>query len=142
MAQKNTRELESGLTEKLNDKTGIDFCQLDLDRHYTPKEFETINDWLKTNEVGLDDRSKKHFPGSISHFDYISGYLVPMPQTPVQKEVVVLEIGRQLGSWNIYTHQNGAVTSSQGGFDFSITVGEKSLELQMSLLHQKRHIVA
>jgi hypothetical protein len=40
-----------------------------------------------------------------------------MPQTPIQKEVAVGEIFRQLGDWNIQTRQNGAATS-QGGFKF------------------------
>ncbi|RUO96725.1 hypothetical protein BC936DRAFT_141556, partial [Jimgerdemannia flammicorona] len=39
------------------------------------------------------------------------------------KELAVEEIGRQLGNWNIQTRQNGAVTSSQGGFNLSTTGG-------------------
>jgi len=41
-----------------------------------------------------------------------------MPQTPILKEVAVGEIFRQLANWNIQTRQNGAPTTSQGGFDF------------------------
>ncbi|RIA92277.1 hypothetical protein C1645_765391 [Glomus cerebriforme] len=43
-----------------------------------------------------------------------------MPQTPYFREKVVAETVRQLGNWNIETHQNGGVTSSQGGFDFNV----------------------
>ncbi|PKY46464.1 hypothetical protein RhiirA4_519787 [Rhizophagus irregularis] len=43
-----------------------------------------------------------------------------MPQVPIARETVVLEIGRQLGNWNIETHQNGRVTLFQGGFDFNV----------------------
>ncbi|CAG8684045.1 3880_t:CDS:2 [Cetraspora pellucida] len=35
-------------------------------------------------------------------------------------ETVVSEIARQLANWNIETHQNGRVTSSQGGFNFNV----------------------
>ncbi|EXX78791.1 hypothetical protein RirG_011890 [Rhizophagus irregularis DAOM 197198w] len=43
-----------------------------------------------------------------------------MPQTPYAREKVVAEIVGQLRNWNIETHQNGGVTSSQGGFDFNV----------------------
>ncbi|CAG8803055.1 2935_t:CDS:2, partial [Racocetra fulgida] len=36
-------------------------------------------------------------------------------------EAVVHEISRQLRNWNVYTHQNGIITTSQGGFDFDIS---------------------
>ncbi|PKC03504.1 hypothetical protein RhiirA5_451186 [Rhizophagus irregularis] len=43
-----------------------------------------------------------------------------MPQVPIARAAVVAEIVRQLGNWNIETHQNGRITSSQGGFDFNV----------------------
>ena len=84
----------------------------DPDRTYSLKEFEKMNDFLKTHEVQIN-----HTP--ISHFDRdYKGRLIPMPQTPIQKEVAVGEIFRQLANWNIQTRQNGAATTSQGGFNF------------------------
>jgi len=82
------------------------------DRTYSLKEFEEINDFLKTHEVQIKDMP-------VSHFDRDSkGHLIPMPQTPIQIEVAVGEIFRQLLNWNIHTRQNGAPTASQGGFNF------------------------
>ena len=106
-------------------ETGLDFSKLNLDRRYTLEEFEAINSWQKTKPVGLDDSSKSRFESldHISHFEYVSGYLIPMPETPIEKEAVVLEIGRQLGNWNVETGQNGVPTSSQGGFNFTTTGG-------------------
>ncbi|CAG8701076.1 5279_t:CDS:1, partial [Ambispora gerdemannii] len=46
--------------------------------------------------------------------------LLPMPQATIGMEVVVQEIGGQLRNWNVLTRQNGAITSSQGGFDFNV----------------------
>ena len=85
---------------------------IDLDRTYSLEEFEKINDALKTNEFQINGTP-------VSHFDRdVKGHLVPMPQSPIQKELVVGEIFRQLANWNIQTGQNGAPTTSQGGFDF------------------------
>ena len=84
----------------------------DPDRAYSLKEFEGINDSLKVHEVEIDG-----IP--VSHFDRDEkGQLIPMPQTPILKEVAVGEIFRQLANWNIQTRQNGAPTTSQGGFYF------------------------
>ncbi|CAG8730509.1 10604_t:CDS:1, partial [Funneliformis mosseae] len=38
-------------------------------------------------------------------------------------EAVVAEISRQLCSWNLYTRQDGVVTTSQGRFNFQTTDG-------------------
>jgi len=110
-------------------KPGVDLHQLNLERRYTLEEFEAVNDQLKTKDLELDESSKNHFDfhDHISHFDYVSGYLVPMPETPIEKEAVVLEIGRQLGNWNIGTRQNGVPTSSQGGFNFTMEVGGRTI---------------
>ena len=43
----------------------------------------------------------------------------PMLQTLFCKEQVVAEIVRQIGNWNMYMKQDGAVTASQGGFNFN-----------------------
>ncbi|KAF9169533.1 hypothetical protein BGX21_000528 [Mortierella sp. AD011] len=48
-----------------------------------------------------------------------------MLQTSTYKEAVVAEIVRQVSDWNINTRQNGIVTSSQGGFNISITGGRQ-----------------
>ena len=77
---------------------------------YSVETFEAINDWLKTNSLEIDGEP-------INHFEYDSeGRLIAMTQTPIEKEAAVAEIVRQLGNWNVYTAQNGVVTSSQGGF--------------------------
>ncbi|CAG8715848.1 7468_t:CDS:2, partial [Cetraspora pellucida] len=57
----------------------------------------------------------------VDLFEFNKGKLLPMPQSPINKEAVVHEISRQLGNWNMYTHQNGIITTSQGGFDFDIS---------------------
>ncbi|CAG8814083.1 10182_t:CDS:2, partial [Gigaspora rosea] len=43
-----------------------------------------------------------------------NGNLILMPQSTINMEAVVLDIGRQLSNWNVQTGQGGAVTSSQG----------------------------
>ncbi|PKY29580.1 hypothetical protein RhiirB3_530575 [Rhizophagus irregularis] len=84
----------------------IDLENIDLKKVYTFKEFEYINDQLKTRTIQLDGKP-------VNLFEYKNGKLIPMPQ-------VVAEIVRQLGNWNIETHQNGRITSSQGRFDFNV----------------------
>ena len=100
----------------------LDLDNLDLDRAYTFNEFEIINDQLKNRSLKIElDNSSEPVP--VNHFQLNkSGKLVPMPQSPITKELAVMEIARQLGNWNIQTNQNGAVTCSQGGF--KIETGE------------------
>jgi len=53
------------------------------DRIYTFKQFELLNDWLKTNELVIDKTP-------INHFELDSkGRLIPIPQTPIFREAVV-----------------------------------------------------
>ena len=86
-------------------------------RTYTVKEFEDLNRWLKTNELVVEGQA-------LNSFDLDStGKLIPVPQTPILKEVVVAKIVSQLTTWNVYTQQNGAVTSSQGGFNLDTSGG-------------------
>src|SRR5581483_3255023 len=87
----------------------IDLENIDLNKFYTFKEFEYINDQLKTRTIQLNGKP-------VNLFEYKNGKLFPMPQVPNARETVVAEIVRQLGNWNFETHQNGRVTSSQGGF--------------------------
>ncbi|CAB4387494.1 unnamed protein product [Rhizophagus irregularis] len=93
----------------------IDLENIDLKKVYTFKEFEYINDLLKTRTIQLNGKS-------VNLFECEDGKLIPMPQVPIARETVVLEIGRQLGNWNIETHQNGRVTLSQGGFDLNYAI--------------------
>ncbi|GBC07665.1 hypothetical protein RclHR1_07600004 [Rhizophagus clarus] len=83
-------------------KNGIDLDKLDLTRIYTPEELALINNKLKT------------------HINFENGRLLPVSQAPIANEAVVHEISRQLGNWNVETGQNGVVTTSQGGFNFSV----------------------
>ncbi|CAG8616830.1 9302_t:CDS:2 [Cetraspora pellucida] len=101
---------------KANNKK-IDVNNLNLDRSYTLEEFEFINDQLKTRTLEIDGQ-----PVNLFDLDK-NGKLIPMPQSPYSREIVVAEIVRQLGDWNIWTKQNGGVTSSQGGFDFDVGCG-------------------
>ncbi|CAJ0834222.1 15307_t:CDS:2 [Entrophospora sp. SA101] len=96
----------------------IDFNNLNLDRSYTLEEFEFINDQLKTRILEIDGH-----PVNLFDLDK-NGKLIPMPQSPYSREKVVAEIVRQLSNWNIWTRQNGGVTSSQGGFDFDVGGGK------------------
>ncbi|CAG8546099.1 16104_t:CDS:2 [Cetraspora pellucida] len=102
---------------KVNDEK-IDVNNLNLDRSYTIEEFEVINDQVKTRTLEIDGH-----PVNLFDLDK-NGKLIPMPQSPYSREKVVAEIVRQLGDWNIWTQQNGGVTSSQGGFDFDIGGGK------------------
>ncbi|RIA82541.1 hypothetical protein C1645_862467 [Glomus cerebriforme] len=91
----------------------IDLENIDLKKIYTFKEFEYINNQLKTRTIQLNRKS-------VNLFEYKNGKLIPIPHVSNARETVVSEINRQLGNWNLETHQNGRVTSSQGGFDFNI----------------------
>ncbi|RIB16094.1 hypothetical protein C2G38_2038846 [Gigaspora rosea] len=101
---------------KANDKK-IDVNNLNLDRSYTLEEFEFINDQLKTRTLEIDGQ-----PINLFELDK-NGKLIPMPQSPYSRGIVVAEIVRQLCGWNIWTKQNGGVTSSQRGFDFDVGDG-------------------
>uniref|UniRef100_U9U1R3 Putative restriction endonuclease domain-containing protein n=1 Tax=Rhizophagus irregularis (strain DAOM 181602 / DAOM 197198 / MUCL 43194) TaxID=747089 RepID=U9U1R3_RHIID len=83
-------------------KKEIDLKNLDLTHIYTPEEIEHINNHLKTR------------------INFENGRLLPIPQSPIANEAVVHEISRQLGNWNVETGQNGIVTTSQGGYNFSV----------------------
>ncbi|GBC09868.1 hypothetical protein RclHR1_09180002 [Rhizophagus clarus] len=91
----------------------IDLEKIDLEKVYTFEEFEYANDQLRTRTIQLNGKP-------INLFEYENGELIPMTQVPNARETVVAEIVRQLGNWNINTHQNGRVTSSQGGFNFNV----------------------
>jgi len=81
-------------------------------RTYSLAEFEQVNSSTRAHDVKIDT--------PISHFDLDSKkHLIPMPQTPIEKEAAVLEIARHLANWNVRTGQNGLCTSSQGGFKFN-----------------------
>ncbi|RGB31624.1 hypothetical protein C1646_744316 [Rhizophagus diaphanus] len=90
-----------------------DLENIDLKKVYTFEEFEYINDQLKTRTIQLNGKP-------VNLFEYENGKLISMPQTPYARVKVVSEIARQLANWNIETHQNGGVTSSQGGFNFNV----------------------
>ncbi|CAG8667100.1 8854_t:CDS:2, partial [Paraglomus occultum] len=64
----------------------LDCLDLDLDRTYTLKEFEDINEQLKTQTLEIGEE-----PVDLFELD-ASGKLIPMPQTPFCKETVVAEI--------------------------------------------------
>ncbi|CAG8523384.1 8947_t:CDS:2, partial [Scutellospora calospora] len=102
---------------KANDKK-IDVNNLNLDRSYTLEEFEVINDQVKTRTLEIDGH-----PVNLFDLDK-NGKLIPMPQSSYSREKVVAEIVKQLGNWNVWTQQNGGVTSSQGGFDFDVGSGK------------------
>jgi len=89
------------------------------DHTYTVEQFEEVNDWLKTHSLVI---IINEIP--VSHFELdLKGRLIPIPHNPIFQEVVISEIARQLLNWNIRTQQNGVVTTSQGGFNLSITGG-------------------
>src|SRR5271156_3236023 len=87
--------------------SSLDLGELDLTRTYAPNELELIKSHLKV------------------HTNFENGMLIPIPQTPFANEAVAHEISRQLGNWNVNKDQNGIVTTSQGGFNFSVTGKEK-----------------
>ncbi|CAG8789307.1 9200_t:CDS:1, partial [Cetraspora pellucida] len=103
---------------KVNDHK-LDLENLDFKRTYTFEEFELINEQLKTHTLEIDGNP-------VDLFEFNKGKLLPMPQSPINKEVIVHEISRQLGNWNVYTRQNGIITTSQGGFDFDIS-GQRTI---------------
>ncbi|CAG8751076.1 10344_t:CDS:2 [Racocetra persica] len=87
---------------------------LDLDHHYTFQEFEILNEELKTC-APLEIKGQ-----TIDLFEFDNtGKLIPMPQATICAEVVVAKIASRLDRWNEQTYQNGAITTSQGGFNFN-----------------------
>ncbi|PKK67709.1 hypothetical protein RhiirC2_851970 [Rhizophagus irregularis] len=111
----------------------IDLDNLDLERSYTLEEFEYINNRLKFYTLEIDGK-----PVNLFELDE-NGKLVPMSQTPCRREQVVAEIARQLANWNIQTQQGGGVTTSQGGFDF--TVDHESTIRAPDVAFMPQHIV-
>src|ERR1044072_8111623 len=95
----------------------IDLENIDLKKVYTFEEFEYINNQLKTRTIQLNRKP-------VNLFKYKNGKLIPIPQTPYAREKVVAKIVR--GNWNIEIHQNGGVTSLQGGFNFNVG-GQKTI---------------
>ncbi|CAG8758902.1 23442_t:CDS:2 [Gigaspora margarita] len=92
----------------------LDLDNLDFKRTYTFEEFELANEQLRTRTLEIDGNP-------VDLIEFNKGKLLPMPQSPINMETVVHEISRQLGNWNVYTHQNGIITTSQGGFNFDIS---------------------
>ncbi|RIA96704.1 hypothetical protein C1645_733053 [Glomus cerebriforme] len=81
----------------------LDLNNLDFNHTYSLKEYELIMKHLKVH----------------SNYELVNGKIIPVQYTPIANEAVVHEIARQLGNWNIKYQQNGLVTTSQGGFNFS-----------------------
>ncbi|CAG8743549.1 3122_t:CDS:2, partial [Gigaspora rosea] len=69
----------------------INLNDLDLNRSYTFEEFEYINDQLKYHTFEINGQ-----PVNLFEHDK-NGKLIPMPQSTINMEAVVSEIGRQLG---------------------------------------------
>ncbi len=78
-------------TSKAHNKK-IDLDNLDLKRNYTLKEFEYINDQLKNHTLKFDEKPVNLFKPDEN------GHLVPMPQTPICRAVIVAEIAHQLSN--------------------------------------------
>ncbi|CAG8464055.1 13918_t:CDS:1, partial [Gigaspora rosea] len=91
----------------------INLQALELDRNYTIEEFETINKQLKSKPIEINKQP-------VDLFEYKNKKLAPMPQRTIMIEAVVAHIVSQLDRWNIATHRNGVITSSQGGFNFNV----------------------
>src|SRR5436305_7714890 len=104
----------------------IDLDKLDLNHLYTFKEFEFINNELKTHTLVIDEK-----PISLFELNE-NGNLIPMPQSTISMEIVVAEIAHQLGNRNVQTHQKGKVTTSQGGFNFAKSNDENDEEVDVS----------
>ncbi|CAG8579763.1 14922_t:CDS:2 [Acaulospora morrowiae] len=97
-------------------KDYLDLDQLDRNCAYTLEEFEIISDQLKHRSL----KTKVDKSGEIVYINHFeldkSGKLVPIPPTPIFKEVAVVKICTQINSWNVRAGQNGVMTSSQEGF--------------------------
>jgi Uma2 family endonuclease len=92
----------------------IDLENLDLERSYTLEEFEYINSRLRNYTLEIDGQPVNLFELNEN------GKLVPMPETPCIRAAVVAEIARQIANWNVLTRQGGVVTTSQGGYNFTV----------------------
>ncbi|CAG8506885.1 16188_t:CDS:2 [Acaulospora colombiana] len=95
-------------------KAKIDLANLDFSRTYSFEEFELINEQLKTRTLEVNGQ-----PVNLFDLDK-NGKLVPMPQATHCMEVTVSTIVGELYNWNVQTRQNGLITTSQGGFNFSV----------------------
>ncbi|CAB4405813.1 unnamed protein product [Rhizophagus irregularis] len=92
----------------------IDLDNLNFERSYTLEEFEYINSQLKNFTLEIN-----RYPVNFFELDE-NGKLIFITETPCMREAVVAEIAAQLRNWNIQTAQGGVITTSQGGFDFTI----------------------
>ncbi|CAG8472842.1 1408_t:CDS:2 [Acaulospora morrowiae] len=88
-------------------KAKIDLDNLDFSHTYTFEEFELINKQLETRTLEVNGQ-----PVNLFDLD-ATGKLIPMPQATACMEATVSTI-------------NGLITTSQGGFDFSVG-GRKSI---------------
>ncbi|CAG8438676.1 14055_t:CDS:2 [Acaulospora colombiana] len=95
-------------------KAKIDLANLDFSRTYSLKEFELINEQLKTRTLEVNGQ-----PVNLFDLDK-NGKLVPMPQATHCMEVTISTIVGELYIWNTQTRQNGDIKTSQGGFNFSV----------------------
>ena len=110
----------------------IDIDKLDLNRVYTFKEFEFINNELETHTLFIDGKP-------ISQFELgKNGKLIPMPQSPISMEVVVAEIARQLGNWNVHTHQKGKLLLLRG---VSILLNQTMKKLKLVMVIGKLELL-
>ncbi|RIA96686.1 putative restriction endonuclease-domain-containing protein [Glomus cerebriforme] len=97
-------ERETAKKQKYSPKKDVlDLNNLDFNYTYSLKEYKLIMKHLKVH----------------SNYELVNGKIIPIQYTPIANEAVVHEIARQLGNWNIKYQQNGLVTTSQGGFNFS-----------------------
>ncbi|CAG8438651.1 8564_t:CDS:2 [Cetraspora pellucida] len=87
---------------------------IDLNQTYTFKEFELINEKLKTHTLEINEN-----PVDLFDLD-AKGNLIAMPQATHCMEVTVAEITRKLCSWNLFSRKNGDIKTSQGGFNFNV----------------------
>ncbi|CAG8538741.1 15443_t:CDS:2 [Funneliformis caledonium] len=91
-------------SENIAMETDFDLDRLDLNRSYTLKEFEMINEQLKYRTLEINGIFTNLF--ELDKF----GKLVPIPLTPFRYNVIVTEVTSQLANWNVWTRQKGAVT--------------------------------
>lgn len=112
------------------DISSLNLEALNLNRKFSFEEFEAINEWQRTKDVRLDEESAKLYSHDINEpillFEFDStGMLIPIPMVTLKMSVIISEIMRQLANWNIETRQNGKVTGTGGGFNFSCSGGKE-----------------